>query len=250
MPPAIGQNLDIPSFTDGYQVILHVKHQDSQVESFVFTYAGLIAANGINNHSIGICCNTLLQLNQSPDGLPVAYIHRGVLSQPTYEEAVGFVRKIKHASGQNYIIGGPKEASCWECSANKVVRFLPWEGATRVYHTNHPLANDDQSVYRTILGKIPEEKRPKNPDENSEIRFKALEKRFKDPSKAITVETAKEALCSRDDPQNPVCNIKPEKGPGGFTAGASIMVLSEPPVLHFAAGPPCVKPFHTYTFQK
>jgi len=163
IPPIVAQNLDIPGFVDGYQVILHVKHQDSSLESFIFSYAGLIAANGINNHSLGICCNALLELNQRKDGLPVAFIHRGVLSQKNYEDAVRFIQTINHASGQNYILGGPGEVSSWECSANKVVRFWPYEGAKRLYHTNHALVNDDQSIYQEILKKLPQEKKPQSP---------------------------------------------------------------------------------------
>ena len=65
----IAQNLDMPGFYDGYQVILHIKHHDSDLESFVYTIAGVIGANGMNSHAIGICCNTLLQLDNCRDGL-------------------------------------------------------------------------------------------------------------------------------------------------------------------------------------
>ena len=180
-------------------------------------------------------------------GLPVGFIHRGVLSQTSYGDAIRFVQDIKHASGQNYIIGGTEEVSSWECSANKVVRFWPYEGATRLYHNNHPLANDDQSIYQQILEKIPPEKRPPARG-NSEIRYEALEKRLKKPSEPVTVDTFKETFSSRDDPENPVCRIKPEDGSGGFTAGCSIMVLSKPPELYFAPGPACVKELKIYRF--
>jgi len=247
LPTLVAQNMDIMSYEDTYEVLLHIKHQDSSLESFVYTVAGLIALCGMNNHSLGICCNTLLQLDHRPDGLPVAHIVRGVLSQTEYSGATKFVHNIDHASGQNYTIGGPNEAASFECSANKVSRFIPYEGAKRVYHTNHPLVNDDQGTYRKIIKKLPEDKKPKSPG-NSEIRLAALEKRLKDPAVRITVETAKSALCSHDDPENPVCNHIPEDGGGGFSFGSLVYELGDSPELNLAPGPPCSTEFKVYTF--
>jgi hypothetical protein len=238
--------MDIMSWTDGFEVLLHIKHQDSSLESFVFTYAGLIALNGLNSRAIGICCNTLLQLDQRSDGLPVAFIVRGVLEKHNYHDATNFVQKIKHASGQNYTIGGPEKVSAFECSANKAVEFVPYEGATRVYHTNHPLVNDDQGIFQEVLRKLPPEKRPQSPT-NSEIRFSSLERRLKDRPKRITVDTAKAILSSHDDPKNPICNHPEEHG--GLTAGCMIYELSEHPTLHLAPGPPCSTEFKTYKFS-
>ena len=46
--------------------------------------------------------------NQIPlnSGLPVGFIHRGVLSQTSHGDAIRFAQDISHASGQNYITGG------------------------------------------------------------------------------------------------------------------------------------------------
>ncbi len=247
IPSLLAQNMDMGSWTDGFEVLLHIKNQNSPLESFVFIYAGIIALTGMNNHAIGICCNTLLQLDQRRDGLPVAFIVRGVLEQSDYDDAVRFVYNINHASGQNYTIGGPREVASFECSANKVSRFIPYEIATRVYHTNHPLVNDDQGIYRELLKKLPPDRKPKSPG-NSEIRLNALEKRLKDPSKRITVETIKSALSSHDDPKNPVCRHKPKDGSGGFTVGCLIMELSNSPKLHLAPGPPCSTEFKIFKF--
>jgi len=143
LPTYVAQNLDIPAFTYGYQALLHIEYNDSPLECYVFTYAGLIAACGMNNYGIGEVVNALLQLNHRTDGLPVAFVNRGILERTTYDDAVKFLHDIRHASSQNYIIGGRQKASSHECSANKVSCFEPYKGATRLYHTNHPLANDD-----------------------------------------------------------------------------------------------------------
>ncbi len=246
LPSLLAQNLDLPSYFDGFQTLLHIKAQSSGLEAYVLTTSGFIAACGLNSKSVGICCNTLLQLGQRPDGLPVAFIVRRVLEQPTQAEAVKFIREIKHASGQNYTIGGPDEISDFECSANKVTQFVPAGATGRVYHTNHPLANDDQGIYQEILKGIPAKDRPKTPG-NSEIRFAALEKRLKDTSQEVTVETIKSILGSRDDPQNPVCREKADGG-GACTFGCIIMELSSSPQMSLAPGPPCSTEFKVYKF--
>lgn len=247
LPTFVAQNLDIPAFTDGFQALLRIRHQGCSLESLVFTYAGLVSLCGMNNHGVGQVVNALLQLNHRADGLPVAFINRGILERTTHDRAVKFLHEVKHASGQNYTIGGIQKASSYECSANRVIRFEPYEEATRLYHTNHPLVNDDQSIYHEMLERVKDRWQPRHPD-NSDIRFMALEKRLKDPTKKITLALIKETLSSKDDPQNPVCREKRPDGRGAFTSGCLIMELSEEPKLHIAPGPPCTTEFRTYTF--
>ena len=246
-PPLLAQNMDIPKWTNGFQVLFHIKHQHSNLESFVFSYAGMIALNGLNSKSIGVCVNTLLQLNQRLDGMPVAFIIRGILEQERFNDALRFVNTVKHASGQNYTIGGPEEIIAFECSANKVSRFIPYKSATRVYHTNHPLVNDDQDIYKEVIKKMPPDAVKKSLH-NTKTRFESLEKRLKDPSKKITVETIKSTLSSHDDPQNPIC-YDLRKDRSGFTAGSMIYELSDSPVLHLAPGPPCSTEYKIYRFK-
>src|SRR5436309_11919111 len=82
-PAYIAQNMDLESFRDGFQTVLHIKAEGRRPEQFVFTFAGFIAANGMNSRSIGICANTLSQLRHCRDGLPVACIIRGTLERTT-----------------------------------------------------------------------------------------------------------------------------------------------------------------------
>lgn len=69
-PNLIAQNMDTPGYCDGLQLILKIKEADSDLESLVFTVAGKISLAGMNNRCVGICCNTLLQLNSNTKGLP------------------------------------------------------------------------------------------------------------------------------------------------------------------------------------
>ena len=245
-PVFVAQNMDIMAYEDGYQILLHIKEENSDTESLVFSQAGLIALNGMNNHRIAECVNALLQLDQSIDGLPVAFVNRGILKQKTYEDAVHFVTSVKPASGQAYTIGGPDKAVTFECSAKRAVAFKPYPGATRLYHTNHPLVNPDQRIFEIFLKRIG--LKPSDWYPNSGTRYNTLEKRLSDLKSPLTLQTITEALSSHDDPKNPVCRHKNEDGTGGFTFGCSIYELGPKPRLHLAPGPPCSTPFETYTF--
>jgi isopenicillin-N N-acyltransferase like protein len=243
-PACVAQNLDVESFRDGFQIILHIKHPDSGLESFVLSHAGLIGANGMNNRALGICCNTLAQLSNCRDGLPVACVIRGVLQQETEEAALAFLHRIKHASGQNYIIGGPANVYDLECSATKVSRFKVKEHDDVVWHTNHSLVNDDYNAkYRAALAKQPKSQGAGN----SVTRLECLARRLTKQSTGSRIDLIKETLASKDSPTNPVCR---SRGKGaGFTFASTIMELSAPPVLNIAPGPPAETPYETLTFS-
>jgi len=246
LPSLVAQNQD-NSFKDGNEAILHIKHQDSSLESFVFTVAGLVGINpSLNSQGVAMTSHSLPQLANRIDGLPVAFVLRGALAQKNFQDAAKFIHEIKHSTGQNYILGGPEEVGSFECSANKVSRFIPYPGANRTYHTNHSLVNDDWD--EVFLGSV-EKSQLDGILNNFKSRFTALEKRLKDPSKKITVDIAKEALSSQDDPDNPVCMAKGfSPMTQSYTKGCGIAVLSDPPEFHFAPGPPCQTAFKVLKF--
>jgi predicted choloylglycine hydrolase len=246
-PALVAQNLDIEGFNDGSQIVLHVKHPDSDLESFVFTPAGIIGANGVNNHGIGICANTLAQLRHGREGLPVACVIRGVLAQKTFESATEFVHKIQHASGQNYIIGGPEKVVSLECSHGKVSPFSPGEANDLVFHTNHPLSNDDYDAkFRDYLAKNKDAlKKPVS----TTARFNSLKSRLSKDTAVIDLAAVKRILSSHDSQEFPVC--RPLNTPSGvYTFGSTIMVLSDKPELHIAPGPPDVVPYRVLSFTQ
>lgn len=243
-PAYVAQNVDVESFRDGFQVLLHIKQTDSDLESFVLSTAGLIGFNGLSNHSIGICCNALSPLRGCRDGLPVACVVRGVLQQRTAQEAVTFLQTIRHASGQNYLIGGPDRVLDLECSANQVVRFEPSGPPGVVWHTNHPIANDDYNVWYEA------ENNPFLP--NSTARYQSMEQRLSHPSRRTRLEQIKEILTSKDSTAHPICGSKGEDEfytqLAMFTFASTIMALGREPVLYVSFGPPDSAPYHRLGF--
>jgi predicted choloylglycine hydrolase len=245
-PAYVAQNMDVPSWMHGSQAVLHILQSSSMPEQLIFTSAGLIAANGVNNSSIGVCVNTLMQLNASHDGLPVAFVVRGLLASRTEQSVLQFIKKVKHASGQNYILGIGDKVYDFEASATGVVQFTPVAGGSPVYHTNHPLANDNLKPWwaKRIQQRTPEERK----NTNSAIRFASLESRLAKSGTDMVEQTIKETLRSKDSPINPVC-VPLRSGGSAFTFGSTIMTLSEHPSLQVTYGPPDLSEYVLYSFR-
>jgi predicted choloylglycine hydrolase len=245
----VGQNLDLPAIADGLQALLHIREPGSEAQYIVFTLAGMIAGNGLNNHGLGICVNTLFQLDHSPDGLPVACVIRGALTRATAAEAARFVRRVKHASGQNYLIGDRHQMVSLECSAHGVCEFAPGPDARIIYHSNHPLACDDQEMYERLLERLsPQERHLAHEQQvNSEMRFGSLKRLLESAPEQVSVDAAKGILSSHDPPGHPICRHK-RPDSMSMTVGCTIMELSSDPALHVAAGPPCSSEFTVFRF--
>lgn len=234
MPPLVAQNLDLPAYYDGLQALLHIKDAQAEMEIFAITFAGVVGAVGMNSRGVGMCENTLIQLKHAADGLPVMHVSRGILAQPTLEDAVAFIHNVRHASGQNYVIGSADGVVDYECSASKVRRFVPEERAGMVYHTNHALVNQDAYA----PGKKPE---------NSSARLESIRRDLNSAHGPLTVDVIKKALSSHSCEPNPVC-VHPREQKGGITASSLIMELGEELRLHYTAGPPCETDYLTISF--
>ena len=243
-----GQNMDVPRYLDGHQVLLHIRAQDSTLEQYVFTYAGLIGLAGMNAAPLGITCNTLNQLEPSPRGLPVAFLVRRVLGCTSVESAAKLLREVPHASGQNYILSEPHAALCLECSASKVVGFSGEGPPGRLCHTNHALVNDDQAGFRALLESLPPQERELFT--NSKCRYESVAQRLGRNQRPVSLADVKAALSAHDDERHPVSRTYTDTQGSyiGFTAGSLIYEYGTVPRLYLAAGPPCSTSYRTFDF--
>ncbi len=250
-PVVIAQNMDMPDYLDNNQVALRIADCYTGVESLVFSVTGLVALNGVNNHAIGVVCNNLGQLNHSKDGLPVAFTLRGVLEKRSLAEAKAFLQAVRHASGQNYLLGSQDGIIDLECSANRVAVYAQPGRLHSVCHTNHPFANDD--LMEVITG----EKQPGERitplaniyDLDSHLRFESISRRSQvAEGQEAGPEIAREILRSHESHTNPVCRHSAPEQPW-MTIGTSIMVLDEHPQLQLCPGPPCTSTFSVFDFQ-
>ena len=246
-PAYMAQNMDLENFMNGYQVLFHISSYNGEPEQYILSCAGLIALNGINSDGIGVCVNTLMQLEASSDGLPVACVIRGILSMQDGASALKFIKTIKHASGQNYIIGIVDSVYDFEASANKVVRFFPdSNNPSLVYHTNHPLTNDDlkpwylESQKKILSGEAK--------DNNSFIRFTSLKNRLTQPDNDFSVNLLKETLRSKDNLLNPICRVY-KNGEAVFTFSSVILTLGKSPSIQLTRASPDQSEYVLHSFK-
>ncbi len=245
-PAYLAQNMDLENYMHGYQVLFHMAPTDNEPEQYILSCAGLIALAGMNANGIGLCMNTIMELQASEDGLPVAFMVRGVLSKQTGPEAMKFLQTVKHASGQNYILGIVDSVYNFEASCNQVVRFIPASGdGSVVYHTNHALANHDvkpwyMKYHEQVLA-------GETQSRNSETRFATFQNRLNMQAIDISVDLIKETLRSKDDVIHPVCRTYRVVG-GGFTFSSLVFTLGGKRSVQLTYGSPEYVEYVEYFF--
>lgn len=228
-PTWIAQNMDLGDYTDGYQAMLRIGEDGERPAALVFTTAGMIGLMGVNAAGIGVCVNSLPQLPNAAEGLPVAFVLRRLLQTRGLDEASDHVLDLPHATNQHYLIAAPDGVRSFEASAAGIVEHHAAD-PRRVFHTNHPLTA------------------PASPEapgawENSEARLRSLAGRLAGGSPGLGEIQA--ALCSRDDPRHPVC--RSGAGRYGFTTGSMISELAPGRVASWAsAGPPDTGGYHAF----
>ena len=214
----LAQNMDLPAVMDGGQTILRSTAPDGS-RTVVLTAAGLIGLTGCNSGGLGVCVNTLSMLHHSPEGLPVAFVLRGLLERRSPAGAEAFLRAVPHASGQHYAVACGDEAAGFECSAGGVVSSDG--GAGRFWHTNHPLASRDLD---------PADEEPGG-TADSHRRLARLAESGPD---VRTAGDCEELLADR---RAPLC-VAPEAEHDWLTFGSIAMELTQPPAVRIAPGPP------------
>ena len=212
---AIGQTMDIPSVHDGTQSVI-VHERTEQPDLMVFTAAGIIGLMGVNDQGVGVVVNNLAMLPSSPTGLPVAAVARGIIDQSTTQTAIAFVKRVPHAIGQHYLIGGAGTLTSIEADASGVNRIPVQDGAA--VHTNHPLASSWTAPESETWALA-----------NSRRRFERMAELM------IGLETSSGLELALGDTLAPISR---ESAHGFMTFGAMVAELEVPPRARFAAGPP------------
>ncbi len=190
------QNIDMPTYYHKFPILLDIKDENSR--KLVTAFAGYIGINGLNEN-ISVTENSLTNLKSAVNGLPVAFVSRGVLERNTFDDAISFIKTIKHASGQNYIIVSRTNIISLECATDLITEYWPNSSKHFTFHGNNPLTNNSyQSFYteylKKIYGVIPE--KISISDRKTESVKRQLRK-----NETINVEIIKNILS-----EEPVCN--------------------------------------------
>ena len=108
-PAVVAQTMDLESFRDGHQTVLHISGDSSRglPAALLFSHAGMVALCGVNSAGVACAVNNLSQLTHGTSGLPVAFVIRAVLQRNSLDEALAVLLEAQHASGQTYTIAGP-----------------------------------------------------------------------------------------------------------------------------------------------
>lgn len=237
-----GQNMDVPSWVEGRQVLLRIRAYSGEPEALIFTMAGSLGFNGLNAKGLGVTCNTLTQLQGSFDGLPVIFILRSLLQQGGIDSAERFLRSIIHASGQNYILSSSGDVRCFECSSMNVVRYKEELNSSRVFHTNHPLINTEESNILPLGQRV---------GKDTLLRLESISSRLGKNNLSPSIEDIKAALSAHDSENHPVSKTADKNSTDslGYTAGSSIYQFTDPPKLYLSSGPPCEVDYAVYHFN-
>ncbi len=281
----LAQNLDQVAIWDGYQILFHIIEPENDLEIMNVAYPGFVGTIGLNNKGLGVCINSIPSyLNMDLIGLPVIFLARGILSKTNINEAIDLMEKQKLSSGVVFTFGDSSKIVCYECSPAQSVQFIPEKYPGYVYHTNHPLVNNDYSpLVREKLEKLGSsslddivtkdiglekvQDNINNPAwlqkelpkyefvghlDNSRVRLKTVQKYLDRHKSTLTVEDIKEILSSRDHELNTICmdcGSNPIYGLLEINTNFSIIMdLSKNPVFYVAAGPPCKTDYKKFTF--
>jgi isopenicillin-N N-acyltransferase-like protein len=229
-PPILAQNMDLHGFLDGGQAVLRVRGTEGEPDATTLTIAGMIALCGANDAGLGVAVNTLWQLPSVVDGLPVACVARTILSRRSLADASDWIKSVRHASGQHYLIGDPDGFASFEASGVRVSE-VPWSTLSPAYvHTNHPLTGSKAA--------------PGNPaEENSRGRYATLCGIV--AGNALSVEEVKSALADRSGSHAISVRRNPDNPGATMTFASIVMELKRPPAIQIAGGPPCSYPWRS-----
>ena len=241
-PTIVAENIDIDNYMNGYQVLLHIKGDKNTPDQLVMTCAGYLGFAGMNKN-LALVINAMTDVNNSVSGLPVPFVTRGILSKKSGKEAIDFIKNIKHATGQNYLIGTEKEVFTFEVSANDIEEYKPFGNNLLVYHTNHSLNNHDIKPWMQELHKMAIS--GGNRRSNSMMRLSSLESQIKNYNKDLDQEKIKSILKSKEDPRAPICVSFRENG-NAFTFSSVIFTLGKKPYAEFTKGSPDANSYQKY----
>lgn len=233
-PLLIAQTMDVPTWWDGGQTLLRFDLPNGD-RALVFTVAGKISLCGMTRNGLAITCNSLLQLDNSRQGVAEDLVVRSYLASGTPAAGHRYLWDVHHASGQNYIVpDGRGRAVSLECSANGVSEWRRSPDDRVVAHSNHPVANPHRSWFEAMVGTMSGADRLARFGFTTEARLETLYRRI-DPARPLDVDGAKALLACRE---GPICRIGEVEGKrDGFSFGSLVMELGESPRLHLAPGP-------------
>ncbi len=242
LPPVLGKTQDLPPCYIGAGALVRTRYADSDVEILNSTIAGIICQDGMGPH-LGVCLNHIGQLDRNPAGLPVSFVARILMERGNgVEQGVELLGSVSHASGMNYGLVDREQARTFEVSSSdtetQIAEFAPAPEQGRIWHTNHPLANNNYCKDIAMWNGLQDKEAG-----NTLKRAEFLQRELGVESKPVTLERVMDLLSSRETP------ISGEPGDEFPSINAMVMEFGESPTLYFAPGAPSQTEFHAFRFD-
>ena len=236
--PVVGKTQDLPHCYLGAHALIRTRYADSDIDIYNSTIAGILCQDGMNRN-LAFCCNHIGQLARDRRGLPVTYVSRLLLEKSgNVEQGHELLREIPHASGMNYGLADKCETRTFEVSSDQVVEFTPAPNLKRVWHTNHPVANDNYCRDIALWDRLTDQEAAL-----TGARFDFIEREVRKADRPMSVARIQELLSSREVPVS--CHTEDDYP----TINSVIMEMGENPVLLFAPGPPSQCDYIPFRFE-
>ena len=236
--PLLGKTQDLMHCYIGSAALIRTRNSDTGADLLNSTIAGIVCQDGMSPH-LGLCLNHIGQLARDEQGLPVSFAGRVLLERSlNIDDAVALLEQIPHASGMNYGLVDRHASRTFEVSAKAVREFAPLPELKRLWHTNHPLSNNDYCRNIEMWNRLPDEDAG-----DTQRRFDYLEREISKPEAALDLARAKALLSSREAP------ISSQAEDSFPTINSLIIEFGEVPTLHFTPGPPSQHPYTAFTLR-
>ena len=130
--------MDLELWTDTLQTVMSVRDANG-LGVITATYPGTLGTCGMNDLGVVVIVNAL-DLATDLSGVPVSFVMRAALHQPTAAQAIELIRELPHAAGQTYTVVDAHDIFMVEGDANGVmdVQFDPYVAL----HTNHSFTRE------------------------------------------------------------------------------------------------------------
>lgn len=224
-----GQNVDLVPFVEEYGIVVR-QHPREAPATVLYTSAGLLGHNGLNEAGVGICANFVNDPSGWGDGVPRYLLSRLALREESADAALAAALAPPRAASRNLLIadrGGTFiDAECLRTTAGLI------RGA------------DDMLVHANHL-EAPELASLEAPTENSLRRRKRLQELIESATGPLTVAHMRAFYRDHADHPHSLC-AHPFEGRNVQTV-ASVIGDLEACELHVAKGAPCRAPYATYT---
>jgi isopenicillin-N N-acyltransferase-like protein len=225
----LGQNVDLVPFVEAFGVIVRMYPKDAPA-MLLYTTAGLVGHNGLNEAGVGICANFIDDPGGWGMGLPRYLLSRLALREETAERALEAALRPPRAASRNLLVadaGGTFLDA--EALRTRAAVIRGRDGL--LVHANHLEAPELQGL--------------ETPTENSRCRRTRLEAMLEAAAEPITVEHIQGFYRDHENAPHGVCAHP--FGDRNVQTVVSIIGDLTGRELHAAKGSPCRSTYASYT---